>query len=402
MRFAAGLSDSVNARVAAEAACQHVLEQLAGAPCHAAFLFVSSVYRADWSTLLGDIHARLQPEALIGCSAGGVIGGDQELEWVPALSIVGAHLPGVRLHPFAVGSDALELSGPGGFWIDTTGAAPNTAPSFLLFADPYTCDPAKLLQELNATYPHRPVMGGLVSGGNAAGEHALFSGQDVLHEGAVGLALTGNVAIDAIVSQGCRPVGRSYVVTKADGNAIEQLGGRGALAVLHEVLTALKPDDRILAQQGALFIGVVIDEMRHRFAPGDFLIRHLVGLDPATGALAMSDRAEVGQTVQFHLRDAHTSREELRKLLVRGGQVAGASPPAGALLFNCLGRGKALYGVAHHDARTIQTVNGRFPLGGFFCNGEIGPVGGINFLHGYTASLCLFRAAEGSAPIAPA
>jgi small ligand-binding sensory domain FIST len=391
MKFTSGLSDAVSLPAALEAACAQVTEQLAGSPCHLACVFVSPIYRASWAEALADIHRRLTPDALIGCSGSGIIGGGQEVEWVPALSIVGASLPGVRLFPFRVEPDELEVSGPGGFWIDKIGVAPRERPVFVLCADPFTCDADRLLRELNQTYASRPIIGGLVSGGQAAGEHLLFRGAEVCHDGAVGVALTGNIEMDTIVSQGCRPVGRPYVVTRAEENVIFELGGRQAVVVLHEVLSSLSRSDRELAQQGAIFAGLVINEMRHRFASGDFLIRNIVGLDPESGALAIGERVQAGQTLQFHLRDAATSRQELRRLLGRWGQSRQVPTAAGCLLFNCTGRGKGLYGTSHHDVRTIQMLGGKLPIGGFFSNGEIGPVGGTNFLHGYTASLGLFR-----------
>ena len=397
MRFTSGISDAVSAQTAAESACRQVIEQLAGESCHLACVFVSTIYRASWPDIVGRIADQLKPQVLIGCSGSGIIGGEQEIEWVPAISIVAAHLPEVQLFPFTVTPDELESSAPGGFWIDKVGASPGTQPIFVLFVDPYTCEPMKLIDELNQTYRTRPIIGGLVSGGNEPGEHLLFTGTTVSHEGAVGVAMTGNIAMDTIVSQGCRPVGRPYVVTKAEENVVWQLGGRQALSVLHEVLSGLSSDDRELARQGSIVVGLVVNEMRAAFAPGDFLIRNIVGIDPEIGALAVAEEVRQGQTLQFHLRDASTSRQELRRLLAQCGSAPQLPPPAGCLLFNCTGRGKSFYGVAHHDVKAIKTVNRTLPVGGFFCNGEIGPIGTTNFLHGYTASLGLFRPLQVSA-----
>ena len=392
MRFTSGISDAVNATEAVDAACRQVVEQLQGASCELACVFASTIYRTSWPDLLATITERIRPNVLIGCSGSGIIGGGQELEWVPAISIVAAHLPGVRLFPFTVSPEELEQSAPGGFWVDKIGASPEARPIFVLVADPYTCRPEKLITALNATYRTRPIVGGLVSGGNEPGEHLIFTGTEVRHEGAVGVAMTGNIAMDTIISQGCRPIGRPFVVTSAEDNVILQLGGRQALTVLHEVLSALPPQDRQLAQQGSIFVGVAINEMRATFLPGDFLIRNIVGIDPDIGAIAVADQVPVGHTLQFQLRDPRTSRQELRRLLQQASrQPSHDWPSAGGLLFNCTGRGKSLYGIAHQDVKTIQTVNGQLPIGGFFCNGEIGPVGGTNFLHGYTASLGLFR-----------
>ena len=391
MRFTSGISDAVNAQQAADAACQQAVEQLAGAACDLACVFVSATYGTSWPSLVARIHQQLKPGVLIGCSGSGIIGGGQELESVPAISVVAAHLPDGQLFAFLVPSDELELSTRGGFWIDKIGAAPDAQPIFVLFADPYTCQPMKLLTELNTTYRARPIIGGLVSGGNEPGEHLLFMNGEVYHEGAVGVAMTGNIVMDTIISQGCRPVGRPSIITKAEENVIWQLGGKQALSVLHEVLSGLSPEDRELAQRGSIFIGLAINEMRQTFLSGDFLIRNIIGIDANLGAIAVADEVQVGQTMQFQLRDPSASRQELRRLLQQLNPAHEVIPPAGCLLFNCTGRGKSLYGVPHHDVKTIQMVKGKFPIGGFFCNGEIGPVGDTNFLHGYTASLGLFR-----------
>jgi small ligand-binding sensory domain FIST len=220
MRFASGISEAVNAREATEAVCQQVLERLGGSPCHAAFLFVSPIYRTSWADLLKWLHERLHPRVLIGCSASGVIGAGQELEWVPGISLVAAHVPEVRLFPFAVTPEELELSSPGGFWVDKIGASPEANPVFIVLADPHTTQPVKLLTELNGTYRGRPIVGGLVSGGNEPGEHLLFINQEVFREGIVGVAMTGNIVMDTVVSQGCRPIGRPLIITRAEENVI--------------------------------------------------------------------------------------------------------------------------------------------------------------------------------------
>jgi small ligand-binding sensory domain FIST len=396
MRFTSGLSDAANPQEAVARACQQAKEQLAGEPCDLACVFASAVYRAaDWASIVSRIANWLEPRVLIGSSGSGIIGGGRELEWIPAVSVVAASLPQVRLFPFIVTPEELERSAAGGFWIDKVGASPQARPIFIVLVDPYTCDPTKLLAELNSTYRACPVIGGLASGGSQPGEHVLLFNGTVHREGAVGVAMTGNITMETIIAQGCRPVGRPYVVTRAEDNVVWELGGRQALAVLHEVLSQLSAGERELAQRGSVFVGLAVTEMRQAFASGDFLIRHIIGLDPDAGALVVADEVTVGQTLQFQLRDPSASRQELRRRLLQG-QPTQAGPPAGCLLFNCTGRGRSLYGIAHQDVKTIQMVSGKFPIGGFFCSGEIGPIGGVNFLHGYTASLGLFRPGDAS------
>ncbi len=331
MKFASGISDSVQVFEATRQACQQALDQLRGVPCHLACVFASPIYRTQWTEVLHAIHEQLKPAVLVGCSGSGVIGGEQELEWVPGLSVVAAYLPGVRLHPFAVSPEELEDSRAGGFWIDKIGAVPSDEPVFVLMADPYTCDSSKLLAELNQTFPKRPIIGGLASGGNEPGEHVLFHDTEVLRAGVVGLALTGNVTMDTVISQGCRAIGKPFIVTKAEDNIIRELGGRQALDVLREVLMGLPPTDQELAQR-SIFVGVVIDEMRPQFQAGDFLIRQLAGIDPPSGAIAVAEQVHVGQTVQFHLRDPGASKQELRRLLAERSTMLQMAPPAGALV----------------------------------------------------------------------
>ena len=390
MKFTCGTSHAAGLAAAVDEACGQVTSALGERRCHLLFVFGSRSYRGNWETAVRRLHERLQPSALLGGTASGVIGGDQEFEGAPALSLLAGHLPEVRLRSFAVSPETLEHASAGGFWMDTIGVIPSEQPNFVLLTDPFTCELPDVLEQLNRTYPNRPIIGGLASGGRAAGDHLLFEHARVVSEGAVGVALSGNVEMEAIVAQSCRPIGRPLVVTSAEENVLLELAGRPALEVLHETLVSLSPTDQKLARS-ALVVGAVINEMKSRFDCGDFLIRNLVGLDPSIGALAVSEELRIGQTMQFHLRDPKTSQQELRRHLA-ARSLSGALP-AGALMFNCLGRGKSFYGVPHHDARTVRTYSGAYPLGGFFANGEIGPLGGQNLIHSYTASLGLFRPA---------
>ncbi len=391
MRFASALSDSVHLSSAVSQACRQILDQLAGAPCHWACVFVSPFYQTDWTEASRVLHEHLRPAVLMGCSGYGVIGTDRAVEAVPGVSIFAAHLPEVRLYPFAINPEEVALSSPGGFWVDKVGIPAQERPNFILLVDPATCDPSKILKELNETFPGCPIIGGLASGGQEPGEHVVFYDTEVYRAGAVGVAMTGPLRLEALVAPGCRPIGQPFVVTKAAEHVVWELGGRQALEVLRELFVGLSPTDQALAQH-AVFVGMVINEMKPRFSPQDFLIRHLVGIDPPSGAIAVEESIHVGQTLQFHLRDPAASRDELRRLLLHHVTTSSDTAPNGVLLFDCVGRGKAFYGSTQHDLKTIRKVLGpRVPVSGFFCNGEIGPVGGMNFLHGYTASLGLFR-----------
>jgi small ligand-binding sensory domain FIST len=262
--------------------------------------------------------------------------------------------------------------------------------------DPFSCDTEVVLHALDRALPAATIVGGLASGGATPGAHALYCGETVQRAGLVGVALTGNVVVETVVAQGCRPIGDPLFVTRADGHVISELDGRRPLEVLQALAEAAPARDRRLFGH-SLFVGIVMRAHQGSYRHGDFLIRNIIGLDGERGAIAVGASVEPGAVVQFHLRDAETSASDLTTLLER---QAGAARPAGALLFSCLGRGESLYGEADHDSEAVRRHLGEVPVGGFFCNGEIGPVQGATFLHGYTSAFGLFRQA-GSRPTVP-
>ena len=386
--FAAGISAHLDPTQACNEALAQVTASLKGQPAHAAFLFVSGLYRAEWTPLLRRIRKELGNPLLLGCTAGGVLAAGQELERTPAVSLGAARLPRVKLHPFSVSPAELEERPETGFWIEKTGVNPKEEPSGILLPDPYSCDAMSLVAALNGVYPKMPLIGGLASGAAEAGGNALFLNDEIRSEGAVGALMTGDVVLQTVVSQGCRPIGRPYVITKSEENVIFELAGQPALDALQALYVELSEGDKKLARE-ALLLGVVMNEYQQTFRRGDFLIRNLIGMDPTAGALAVGDRIQTGQTVQFHVRDAAASREDMQTLLKENVQPGPGAP--GGLLFSCLGRGRELYGEPNMDVRMIRDAIGPCPIAGFFCNGEIGPIGAHNYIHGFTASLGLFR-----------
>jgi small ligand-binding sensory domain FIST len=256
-------------------------------------------------------------------------------------------------------------------------------------ADPYSFPVDDFLGQINDEQPGLRVVGGMASGGREPGVHRLILGDGVLLEGAAGVLLQGPIGCRTVVSQGCRPIGKPLIVTKARDDIIEELGGKPALAQLQQLWQELTPRDQKLAQQG-LHVGRVINEYQETFRRGDFLVRNVVGIEKSTGAVAITERVRVGQTIQFHVRDAASADEDLRLLLEQDAQ-SGLAKPHGALLFSCNGRGTRLFDMPHHDAAAIQQAEGPLPLAGFFAQGELGPIGGQNFIHGFTASIALFE-----------
>jgi small ligand-binding sensory domain FIST len=262
----------------------------------------------------------------------------------------------------------------------------------LLLADPFTSDASGLARALDEKFPGARIVGGLASGGSRPGANALWLGEDTYRMGAVAIALTGNVVVDTLVAQGTRPIGRPMTVTRGEGHRISELDKKPALDVLRDLFSSLTERDQELARH-SLFLGLEMNTGNITFS-GDLLTRNLVGLDPQAGTITVAADVREWQVVQFLLRDANTATEDLEKHLDR--YRAGGAQPAGALLFSCLGRGVHLFGAPDHDTGLFADRLGRVPLGGFFCNGEIGPVGGSTFLHGYTSAFGLFRPRSGS------
>ncbi|MDE2028768.1 MAG: FIST C-terminal domain-containing protein [Candidatus Omnitrophica bacterium] len=331
--------------------------------------------------------SKLKVRNLICCTCAGIIGSGREIEGRPSASLMLARMPGVKISPCALTQTALESLKQKDDWYALLEVYPNEQPSFLVFADPFAFDGNTFLAGLNQAYPGRPAVGGLASAASGPGENILVLNGEVMKEGLIGVALTGNVKVETVVSQGCRPIGETYIVTKAQHNIIFELAGRPFYKVLEEVLNKGTDYDRHLAHE-AIFIGIAMNEYKDQFKRGDFLIRGVMGLDPESGAGAVGDYMRVGQTVQFHLRDAMTANEDLHELLK--GYRLSKPAPHGTFVFSCNGRGMNLFKEPDHDIKIIQEHLGPVPAAGFFCAGEIGPVGGVNFLHGFTSSMALF------------
>lgn len=373
-----------------EAAAEQIKEQLGNSSCDLLFCFISPVFVPDAERIASLAQRTLNAKKLLGCTAGGIIGGGIELEQIPAISLSAAHLPDVKINDFHIEDDELpDMDAPQRKWEELVGASAGDTPDFVLLPDPFSFRIEALVQGLDYAFPQAVKVGGLASGAHQPGKNRLFLNEQIFKTGAVGLALSGNVVVETIVAQGCRPVGRTFRVTKCQNNVLLELDGKPAVQALYEVLEGMTPKDQQLAKY-SLFLGVVMDEFQETFSPGDFLIRNILGLEPSSGALLVGELLRNERTIQFHLRDADTSSDDLRQLL-KNYKDKHKAPPEGALLFSCLGRGEHLYGTANHDSDCFKTYLGEIPLSGFFCNGEIGPIAGTTFLHGYTSSFGLFR-----------
>jgi small ligand-binding sensory domain FIST len=389
MPFAAALSTAPETERAIDEACTQALGRFRGKP-DLALLFFSPHHAGGADRVAAEARRRLGARCLLGCTGEAVIGNDQEVEQRPALSLwLGGWAAPVGLEPFHL---ALEQT-PDGYslmgWPDRVADADPAGSAVLLLGDPFTFPVDAFLQQVNENSRGLRVMGGMASGSRGPGESRLLLNDRVLGQGAVGVLLQGPVRVRSIVSQGCRPIGRHMVITRGRENVIAELGGKSPAARLQELWQELGGKDQQLFREG-LHIGRVINEYQDGFQRGDFLVRNVVGIYRDSGALEITDQVRVGQTVQFHVRDAETADEDLHALL-QLDLSAHEKPPAGALLFSCNGRGTRLFPEPHHDARVLRSEAGDIPVAGFFAQGELGPVGGQNFIHGFTASVVLFE-----------
>jgi small ligand-binding sensory domain FIST len=392
MKVGAGLSTEPEARAAAMEAALAARRGLDGRRPDLAVVFASVHHAPAAGQVLEAVHEAASPAGLIGCVGEAVVGGSREVEAEPAVSVWLGALPG-GAQTFHMEFVSTASGGAFGGWRFQPDEPGGRVPVHLMICDPFTFPADLLLQHLNDAVPGAVVVGGNASGAAQAGETVLFQDREIHRDGAVGARLSGSIGVRTLVSQGCRPIGDAFVVTRAEQNVMFELGGRPPLERLRETVTSLAPPDRELVSHG-LHVGRAIDEYKAEQGTGDFLIRGVIGADPDTGAVAVGDHLEVGQTVRFHVRDAATADEELRTLLEREVSEQ-PGRPAGALLFTCNGRGSRLFPTPDHDARLVSSYLGGVPMAGFFCAGELGPVGGKNFLHGFTASLAVFLDDEG-------
>jgi small ligand-binding sensory domain FIST len=389
MKFASALTNEADAGKAAVQIGESIGRQLGERTVDLALVFASSHFAGSADDLLAGVREALSPGALVGCTGEGVIGPDHEVEGRAAVAVVVAHMPDVAIRSFMITPEQIGRISEDSKELPYVLRARQDTKVFVLMGDPFSAYADGLLQAFNAKYPDVKVVGGMASGARSPGETVLFQDDETHNNGVVGVALAGPIEVDTIVSQGCRPIGPLLTVTNSDANVIKQLDDKPAMAQIQEVIEELPEKDKTLLSNG-LFVGRAIDSSKDMLGRGDFLVRGVVGIDRKTGAIALGDFVEKGETVQFHLRDADTAKEDLELMLTPYSLF---DVPAGAVLFSCNGRGTRLYDHPDGDISVIGSFFEGMPVAGFFCAGEFGPVGGKNFLHGHTASLALIRPA---------
>ena len=333
------------------------------------------------------VHARIP--LLAGCSGAGLIAGAQEIEGAPGLVLALYSLPGAELTGFRFTQEQVEQSDESGYWHQETGVEPARTNGWLVFIDPFHLDSESWIRSWNEAYAPLPAFGGLAGGALNQQTAQVYLNGDVFEDGGVAISVGGDVKLEGVISQGCTPIGESWTLTRVEKNLIHHIGNRPAYAVLAETFQKLPPDEQ-RRSQGNLLIGLVVNEYREDFHRGDFLVRNLISGDPNSGVLAVGALPRAGQMMQFQRRDAAAATEDMNEMLASARAQLGGATIYGGCLCCCNGRGRRLFGRANHDTEMVQERLGPLGLAGFFCNGEIGPVGGKNYLHGFTASLALF------------
>ncbi len=367
------------------AAAERALEECGGQPT-CGFLFLSASWLPQIHEVLDLVRLHGRIPLLVGSLGAGLIGRDQEAEGAAGMSLLLLSLPETTLTPVLISNEQIEESTGPGYWLMETGLKSEEVDSWIVLANPHAPNLERWLAEWNVAFPNTPSIGGLASGSSEDGAHALLLDGKAIDAAVVALAVKGG-NIRTIVSQGCKPVGEPFTITQADENLVYALGSRPAYEVLSETFNALSDDEKERAR-GNLFAGLAASEYVADLKRGDFLVRNLLGADPQTGAVAIGARARAGQTLQYQLRDKITAHADLVELAKING-LQGCKPFA-SLIFSCNGRGHRFFGVPNHDATTLAEILGAVPSAGFFCNGEIGPIGNASYLHGYTASVALF------------
>jgi small ligand-binding sensory domain FIST len=390
LRFASHLSTLTDSDEAVRAVVAGVSAGLDGARPDLVACFVSHHHGLAIETLGPRLAKELRAKVLIGCTGESIVGAEHEIERGAALAVLAGVLPGTSVRPFTVQA---EPAGEGNVkftalpMVHTASQA-----SIVILADPFTFPAHEFLERMNKEMPGVPAIGGMASGGQGPGQNMLFTHNGLVDGGAIGIVVEGDVEVRSIVSQGCRPVGKPFVVTGCKDNFVLKLSGKPALQALMETLQSLPTPDQKLMQRGP-FLGLALDPTKSTFGRGDFLARGIVGLEKEIGAIAVADEGlRNGMTVQFLVRDAASAGEDLVHMVRDNAGPIAAPKETGALVFSCNGRGSRMFQRPDHDIGCIRTgLETEVPTAGFFALGEIGPVAGRNFLHGFTASVALFR-----------
>lgn len=383
----AAIADGLDWRAALETALDRVA--IESAP-DLLLLFASATYAADFPALVAEARRRTGATTLVGCSGNGVVGTGYEIEDAPGLSLLALWCPGAAFHPVRLHQEMLPLPDDPAQLPALAGLMDEEVRAWFVFADPFRMDVQVAITGLADLYPTIPIVGGMASAAPNQRRSWIFFDDHVYDEGGVAIAMTGPYRVLPVIAQGCDPIGEPWTITGIQRNTLTTISNRPALEIMKAMIATLPPGERERAEQ-SLVVGFAADEYKDDFTRGDFLVRGVLGVDQEQGTITVGDLPRVGQTIQFQIRDAAAADVELHQLLAETRALLHGTAPFAGILCTCNGRGKDLFGVCHHDASAVQAAFPDLPIAGFFCNGEIGPLGKHNrtFLHAFTASLFL-------------
>jgi len=351
-----------------------------------ALVFITPDYADRAVELLELIRVYGHVATVVGCSGLGLVGPAHEMEEGSGFSLMFVSLPQGRATAFVLDQEAVDVASDPAFWPAKTHLKPEQVKAWFVFINPFSLNMEAWLKQWNQGYRGVPIFGSLAGGIEGDPDAWVLCDGGVV-SGGVALALEGDFNVQAVVSQGCKPIGEPLTVTHAERNVLLTLGSRPAYEVLSDVYKELSDSEREQAR-GHLFAGLAVSEYLEEYKRGDFLVRNIIGADPKSGAVAINAVPRVGQTLQYQLRDSRMATEELRRLLREQAMSLPAAPFA-SLLCTCHGRGQGLFGRAHHDAALLNDFFPGLPTAGVFSKCQIGPVGDRSFAHGYTASIAL-------------
>lgn len=399
MKWCSSLSQSKNLDLALNECINSITKKLHNISPDFVVVFVSPHFENDYKQIHKTLYETFPNSHLIGCSGGGIIGDGREIENHPALSLTAAVLPGVKVQSFVVQEEDLpDLDASPREWEKLTGVSRQAEPHFIILADPFSISTENFILGMDYAYPQSVKLGGLASAASEPNKNALFLDKKLYHSGLVGIAFSGNILMDSLVAQGCRPIGEPMQITGCEQNILLEVNDRPPLKIFEEIYEQLSERDQTLARH-SLFLGISTHADTQSLNRSDFLIRNIMAIDSDQGAIAIGSLLRIGQTVQFFLRDSETSREDLHHVLsqyakTKNKLTIAETTSKGVFLFSCLGRGSYLYKSTNHDSDLFKNIVGQWPLTGFFCNGEIGPVGKTTFLHGYTSCFGIIHAKQ--------
>lgn len=383
----AAIADGLDWRAALTAALDRIA---VSSPPDLLLLFASAHYAADFDALVAETRRRTGARTLAGCSGNGVVGSGYEIEDAPGLSLLALWCPGAQFHPVRLHQELLPLTDDLAHVPVLADLSPADVRAWFVFADPFRMDVQAAITGLADHFPSIPIVGGMASAAPNQRRSWVFFDDQVYDEGGVAIAMTGSYRVLPVIAQGCDPIGEPWTITGIQRNTLTTISNRPALEVMKATIASLPPGERERAER-SLVAGFAADEYKDEFTRGDFLVRGVLGVDQEQGTITVGDLPRIGQTIQFQIRDATAADVELHQLLAETRALLHGTAPFAGVLCTCNGRGKDLFGVCHHDASAVQAAFPDLPIAGFFCNGEIGPLGKHNrtFLHAFTASLFL-------------